>query len=90
MVLTTKVLVLSKTFRLAMKSVLRASALLETPSSNLLHFRLGSVTFWSYSITVVGLNRRGTRNYGNFQTAHGCYTQKIKLKIRELLLRIGR
>ena len=90
MVLTTKVLVWPKTVRLGIKSVLGALALPESPSSTLSHLRLGSVTFWSYSIIVVCLNRRGTGNYTNSQIAHGCYTQKIKLRIRKLLLPIKR
>ena len=90
MALTIKVLVLPKTIRMAIKSVLRASALLDSPSSTLSHFRLGSMTLWSYSVTLPCLNRRSSRNYRNFQIPHGCYTQKIKLKIRKLLLPIGR
>ena len=84
MVLTIRVLVVPKTVTLAAKSVPRASVLLESPSSTLSQFRLGSVTFWSYSITIVGLKRGGTRNDKNSQIAHGCYTQKITLKIKKL------
>ena len=70
MVSTTKAQVRLKTVGYGIKSILGASALLESPSSTLLHFRLASMTLWSYSITVVGLNRRGTRNQKNSVAAN--------------------
>ena len=66
-------------------AMLGALTLLESPSLIFSHFRLGSVTFWSYPITLVRLNFRGTRNYKN---SRGSYTHKIKLKIRKVLLSI--